>query len=105
MAFKDNLAKMPDIAHLQRLDILDAAGGTVHSIPAVEGKLGSLKLYNALAQNFSGCLNAQAAAQGLAWFAEIVDDAREHAGKHPNIDLLLQVQEQGLQYTLKPITK
>ncbi|ULJ59560.1 DUF2322 family protein [Wielerella bovis] len=105
MAFKENLAQMPEINHLSGLDVCDNTGAVVHHIPAIEGKLGSLKLYNALAAQFNGKLDAQAAQQGLDWFAEHVADARENVGKHPNIDLLLQVQKEQLVYTLKPIHK
>ncbi|MCG7657383.1 DUF2322 family protein [Wielerella bovis] len=105
MTFKENLAQMPEITHLSGLDVCDNTGVVIHHIPAIEGKLGSLKLYHALAEQFSGCLNAQAAQQGLDWFAEHVADARENVGKHPNIDLLLQVQKELLVYTLKPIQK
>ena len=105
MSFKENLDKMPDIAHLSGLDIIDSAGNVAHHIPAAEGKLGSLKLYHALAQEFGNMLNRYAAEQGLAWFAEIVDDAKAYPGKHPNIDLLLKVQDEDLVYTLKPLAK
>ncbi|MGN6875633.1 DUF2322 family protein, partial [Neisseria sp. P0021.S007] len=67
MSFQDNLAAMPDIGHLSGLDILDAQGKAVHHIPNAPGKQGSLKLYNALALNFVGKLDATAAAQGLDW--------------------------------------
>ena len=101
MSFKENLDKMPGIAHLSGLDIIDNAGNVAHHIPAAEG----LKLYHALAQEFGNTLNRYAAEQGLAWFAEIVDDAKAHPGKHPNIDLLLKVQDEDLVYTLKPLAK
>lgn len=88
MNFQDYLATFPSIDHLGGLDVQDADGKTVHHIPAVQGKLGSLKLYNALAERFDGKLDKEAAEQGLIWFAEHVADARAHPGKHPNIDLL-----------------
>lgn len=103
MVFQDNLAQMPDITHLSGLDICDQTGAVVHHIPAIAGKLGSLKLYNALAEQFHGTLNATAAQQGLDWFAEHVADARENVGKHPNIDLLFKVQNEQLVYVLKPL--
>ena len=105
MAFKENLTQMPDIAHLSGLDVCDATGKVVQHIPAIEGKLGSLKLYNALAEKFLGSLNAEAAAQGLDWFAEHVENARQNVGKHPNIDLLFKIQNENLVYTLRPIQK
>ena len=64
MSFKENLDKMPDIAYLSGLDIIDSEGRVAHHIPAAEGKLGSLKLYHALAQEFGNTLNRYAAEQG-----------------------------------------
>lgn len=101
--FAENLAAMPDIAHLRGLDVCDADHTVLHHIPAVEGKLGSLKLYHALAQRFNNVLNAEAAEQGLIWFAEHLADAQAHTGKHPNIDLLLRVRDEGLVLQLKPL--
>lgn len=103
MNFKDYLAQMPDIAHLSGLNVCDVNGEVIHHIPAMEGKLGSLKLYHALAVQFDGVLNANAAAQGITWFAEHADDARENVGKHPNVDLLLKVQNEQLTFTLVPL--
>lgn len=105
MSFKENLEKMPSIEQLSGLDIIDAHGEIIHNIPAVEGKLGSLKLYNALAVQFAGKLDAAAAEQGLAWFAEHVADAEQNVGKHPNIDLLIKVKQNQLVYTLQPRLK
>ena len=51
MNFKDILETLPSIEHLTGLDVLK--GETViHHIPAAPGKLGSLRLYNALAEKF-----------------------------------------------------
>lgn len=105
MQFKDYLATFPDISHLSGLEVLDEQGKVVHTIPAIEGKLGSLKLYNALAEKFAHQFNAETANQGLIWFAEHVDDAKQNVGKHPNVDLLLQVSEQNHVWTLNPIRK
>lgn len=103
MSFQDNLATMPDISHLAGLNVLNEQGEVVHHIPAIEGKLGSLKLYHALATQFNGKLNPESAKQGLDWFAEHVADAQNHAGKHPNIDLLFRVINENQQYTLQCI--
>lgn len=105
MQFKDYLATFADISHLSGLELRDTAGNVVHTIPAIEGKLGSLKLYNALAEKFNNQLNPESAEQGLTWFAEHVEDAKQNVGKHPNIDLLFKVIEQNQQLTLKPIIK
>ena len=104
MNFQDYLATFPPIDHLTGLDVQDADGKTVHHIPAVQGKLGSLKLYNALAERFGGKLDKEAAEQGLIWFAEHVADARAYPGKHPNIDLLENVVQSGETLLLKPLS-
>ena len=103
MNFQDNLSAMPDISHLSGLDILDAQGKVLHHIPAVQGKLGSLKLYNALAQEFDNRLDSAAAKRGLSLFAEHTADARANPGKHPNIDLLFKVKTENLVLQLRPV--
>ena len=105
MSFNDYLATFPAVDHLSGLNVLNEAGEVVHHIPAIAGKLGSLKLYNALAERFEGRLNAEAAAQGLTWFAEHVADAEANSGKHPNVDLLLAVQAEQMQYRLQAIAQ
>lgn len=104
MSFQNNLALLPDISHLSGLDIINPADEQIiHHIPAIEGKLGSLKVYHALAQEFNGELNQQSAAKGLQIFAEHTQDALQNPSKHPNIDLLLQVQKEQLCFKLAPI--
>lgn len=105
MQFKDYLATFPAIDHLAGLNIINEQGEVIHNIPAIEGKLGSLKLYNALAEQFTNKLNAESAAQGILWFAEHVEDAKNNVGKHPNIDLLLKVVDENLELILQPIKK
>ena len=103
MNFNDYLASFPTVDHLSGLNVLDESGSVIHHIPAVAGKLGSLKLYNALAERFDGQLHAQAAELGLLWFAEHVADAKAHSGKHPNVDLLLLMQTEQKNYRLQTI--
>ncbi|QEY23174.1 DUF2322 family protein [Neisseria animalis] len=104
MSFQDNLATLPAIDHLSGLDVCDTTGAVLHHIPAAPGKLGSLKLYHALAQEFDGKLDSAAAERGLELFAEHVADAEANPGKHPNIDLLFKVRSEHLVLTLKPLT-
>ena len=102
MNFKDILETLPSIEHLTGLDVLK--GETViHHIPAAPGKLGSLRLYNALAEKFNGKLDRTSAQQGIEWFAEHVEDAKQNPGKHPNIDLLFKVVAEELNYSLMPL--
>ena len=102
MNFKDILETLPTIDHLTGLDVLNGEA-VIHHIPAAPGKLGSLRLYNALAEKFNGKLDRTSAQQGIEWFAEHVEDAKQNPGKHPNIDLLFKVVAEELNYSLIPL--
>lgn len=100
MTFNEILSMLPTIEGLRGIEVLDS-DKVINQIPAVEGKLGSLRVYNALAEQFAEKLDRQSAEQGLIWFAEHTADAKANPGKHPNIDLLLKVIAQNLQYRLR----
>ena len=68
MNFQDYLDTFPAVDHLRGLDVLDEQQRTIHHIPAVAGKLGSLKLYHALAERVFGTFDQDAEA--------VVDRAR-----------------------------
>ncbi|MFZ7174161.1 DUF2322 family protein [[Pasteurella] aerogenes] len=99
MDFKTILDSLPSIDHLQGLDVI-SNGNVIHHIPAIQGKLGSLRVYHALAQQFNGKLDCTCAEKGLQLFAEHTEDAKQNPGKHPNIDLLLRVIAENLEYQL-----
>jgi len=88
--FKGNLAQLPPIDGLERIDLVDAAGVVVASIENQPGKQGSLAVYHYLKQAF-GALDAQAAEHGMLVFGEHTADARNRPGAHPNIDRLLAI--------------
>jgi hypothetical protein len=88
MAFADNLKQLPRISHLAALQLLDSAGVVAATIENKPGQAGSLSVYNHLGQIY-GAITAEAARKGIELYAEHADDAREHPGKHPNIDRLL----------------
>ena len=88
--FKENLAQMPAIDGIARIDLVDDKGAVVASIENKPGKQGSLAVYNYLRETF-GTLDANAAEHGLALFAEHTADARNRPGAHPNVDLLLAI--------------
>ena len=100
--FKDNLAQLPAVDGLDRIDIVTQEGGLITTIPNMDGKRGSLAVYQYLGQNFSA-LDKEAAEQGLALFAEHVADARANPGAHPNVDLLIQISEGGDTLQIQPI--
>lgn len=102
MSFKEILETLPTIDHLTGLNVMDDET-IIHNISAIPGKLGSLRLYNALAEKFNGKLDRTSAQQGIEWFAEHVEDAKANPDKHPNIDLLFKVIDENLNLTLIPL--
>ena len=89
MTFADILKTLPEFAG-DRLVLSDADGTEVAAIANAPGTAGSFRVYAHLAQRY-GALNAEAAAEGLAIFAEHTEDASAHPGKHPNIDRLIAI--------------
>ena len=88
--FKENLAQLPAIDGIERIDLVDSKGAVVANIENKPGKQGSVAVYHYLLQAF-GTLDAKAAEHGLAGFAEHTSDARDRPGAHPNIDRLLAI--------------
>lgn len=88
--FKDNLAQLPGIDAIARIELVDAGGAIAATIDNVPGKKGSVAVYNYLRASF-GKLDAAAAQHGLAVFAEHTVDARNRPGAHPNVDRLLEI--------------
>jgi hypothetical protein len=89
-SFKNNLQLLPSIDGIARIDLIDPNGNVVTTIENLPGKQGSLAVYRYLQESF-GTLNADAAAHGLAVFAEHTADAKNRPGAHPNIDRLLEI--------------
>ncbi|MDP9500114.1 DUF2322 family protein [Bisgaard Taxon 45] len=101
MNFNSLLNTLPPIDGLVGLTVMD--GDTqVHYIPAIAGKLGSLRVYNALAQAFQDKLDRTSAQKGVQLFAEHSEEAKQYPGKHPNIDLLFHIIDHNLCYQLVP---
>jgi hypothetical protein len=101
--FKENLAQLPSIDGVQRIDLIDSNGVVVASIENQPGKQDSLAVYQYLKQAF-GQLDAKAAERGLALFAEHTADARNRPGAHPNIDRLLAIVAGGAPLRIDVIT-
>jgi len=94
MAFADNLKQLPPVSHLEGVDLLDDDGALIASVDNKPGQAGSLAVYNFLGQHF-GAITPLAAQTGLELYAEHTEDARANPGKHPNIDRLLGLIENG----------
>jgi len=93
MAFKDNLATLPE-ARGSRLRLFDEQGREAAVIDNAPGTAGSFRVYAALTAKY-GAINAAAAQEGLSIYAEHTEDARQNPGKHPNIDRLFEVLRTG----------
>lgn len=89
MKFADTLKTLPEFAG-EKLILTDGSGAEVAVIANAPGTAGSFRVYAYLAQQY-GAIHAEAAAEGLAIFAEHTEDASTHPGKHPNIDRLIAV--------------
>ena len=89
MTFADTLASLP-AATGERIVVADATGAEVAAIANAPGTAGSFRVYAYLLAKY-GAIDAEAAAEGLAIFAEHTEDATRHPGKHPNVDRLIDV--------------
>lgn len=88
--FKQNLALLPAIDGLARIDLVNGLGDVVATIENAPGKQGSLAVYQYLNEAF-GTLDVAAAEHALLVFAEHTADARQRPGAHPNVDRLLEI--------------
>lgn len=93
MAFKENLAALPQVQG-SRIRLIDEQGLEAAVIENAPGTAGSFRVYAALAAKY-GKVNAAAAEEGLAIYAEHTEDARLNPGKHSNIDRLFEVLSAG----------
>lgn len=89
-SFADNLATLPNVAHIARLELLDTEERCVGVIENRPGSAGSVAVYHAVTRP-DGVLGRAAAEQALALYAEHTADARAQPGKHSNIDRLFEL--------------
>jgi len=101
-SFQENLKKLPGISHLAALNLLDEEGALVASVENKPGSQGALSVYNHLALTY-GAIGPEAAQKGIELFAEHGEEARAHPGKHPNIDRLFTLLEEGGRWRVKHV--
>lgn len=101
MAFSDNLKHLPGVSHLAALQLIDGEE-LVASVEHKPGQVGSLAVYNYLALTF-GAITPQAAGKGIELYAEQVEDARAHPGKHPHVERLIKLVEEGRTLRVKHV--
>ena len=100
MAFADNLKQIPGVEGIEKLELLDESGKVVATLENKPGKAGSLAVYTHLLERHLK-INTAAAMEGLTLFAEHTNDAEKNPGKHPNIDRLFRVIEEGSSLSAK----
>ena len=90
------LQTLPAVGHIERLELYDGTDRLVGVIENRPGSAGSVAVYHA-AMGPDNRIDANAAEQALALYAEHTADARVQPGKHPNIDRLLRlINENGM---------
>ncbi|MDD5388160.1 MAG: DUF2322 family protein [Gallionellaceae bacterium] len=101
MSFAENLAALPTVNNLSRLELVngDAVMAVIENRP---GSAGSVRVYAWLAHRF-GRIDREAAEEGLRLYAEHSEDARQYPGKHPNIDRLFAIAAGGAPLRVIPI--
>lgn len=99
MDFKTNLDSLPTIDHLSGLNVLDD-GKVIHHIPAAPGKLGSLRVYNALAQQFDGKLDRTLICTPKVGHLNQQIKVQIFMGKHYSTEFKLQVIQQVLTHQM-----
>ncbi len=103
MAFVDNLAGLASADHIAAIE-LTGPDGAIETIANAPGSQGSVRVYQHLALKFGG-IGPEAAAEGLALYAEHTEDARRNPGKHPNIDRLFSIRTGTDRLAVRLITK
>jgi hypothetical protein len=99
--FAEILPTLPAVDGIARIELtLHGNSDIAALIENKPGQAGSLRVYHALWQKH-GRIDAAAAQEGIALYAEHSADARAHPGKHPNIDRLLDIVARGLSYDLR----
>ena len=101
MAFADNIKHLPGVSHLAALQLIEG-DQVIATIEHKSGQVGSLAVYNHLAQTF-GAITPHAAHKGIELYAEHAEDARTNPGKHPNIDRLIKLVEEGRTLRVKHV--
>jgi len=88
--FAEVIQTLLPIEGLTRLDLVGGDGQVIATIENRPGSQGSFRIYHHVAQP-QGAIDAEAARVALELFSEHTADAREHPGRHPNIDRLFEL--------------
>ncbi|MDH3326854.1 MAG: DUF2322 family protein [Gammaproteobacteria bacterium] len=103
--FKKNIESLPSVDQLAGLEIMAVNSELpIVVIQNKPGKSGSLAVYNYLHNKFGG-VTPESALCGLELFGEYTEEAKLNPGSHPNIDFLIGVINEDMEYQIKLIAK
>ncbi len=83
-------SNLPDISHIDRLELFDEDYTPVAAIENRDGQRLSLQIYYHALLAFGG-IGPKAANSALLRYGDHAEDARKNPGKHPNIDRLFEI--------------
>ncbi|MHB1678644.1 MAG: DUF2322 family protein [Sulfuriferula sp.] len=98
--FAENLVTLENVDGFVAMKLFDEMGNVCGTIENKPGSSGSFRVYYHIALKWGG-VGQKAAQEGLDLFAEQADDARQHPGKHPNIDRLFEVLDADAYYSVR----
>lgn len=98
--FAENLVNLESTDGLAVMKLYGDSGKPEAILENKPGTQGSFRVYYHVAKKWGG-IGAKAAQEALDLFAEHTEDAREHPGKHPNIDRLFTIIDQNLYYGVR----
>ena len=90
--FKDILETLDDASHVKKIQLFDKEKNLISTIESKLGTLGSIRVYHHLWKTF-GMIDINAAIEGVDLYSEHAENAQDSPGRHPNIDILMNVIE------------
>lgn len=103
--FAENLATLENVDQFGAMKLFDEMGNVCGMIENKPGSSGAFQVYYHAALKWGG-IGQKGAQEALTLFAEHTDDARQHPGKHPNIDRLFEIINADTCYSVRcyPVT-
>ena len=89
-SFKQVLDALPDIEHIDKINLYDQNDKLVDVIENMQGSQGSLKVYFYLNKNFKE-INLATSQKGLDLFSEHTTEAKKNPINNPNINRFINI--------------
>lgn len=98
--FVENLEHLENVDAFALMKLFGEDGEVAAVIENKPGSNGSFRVYYHVALKWGG-VGPKAAEEALGLFAEHAEDARQHPGKHPNIDRMLDSIARDVYYSVR----